>query len=879
MMQWTERANDLWKRYCEDVRALLEGTEADAEEVIEDVQRHIEAEMSGAGVITEEDVRRITSRMELSASQVIAENREPRSGTGKAVSSIAWEASKRGGRKQPAAVIIITILFGIMLPIGAAAVELLTGICAAVFFDPLPTWWYVLLFMLLPASNLVCLAVIWNSSKEYADKAGYLNGAGLGAAIIYTIMFIPILPISALATIVYGLGLCGMAPLLGLIATVLVRSRLRHLRLGEGTGRLAGLWSGMAASGVLLLIAVLPGFFTHLGVQMALSESPAARAKGVRMLRAVGDEKRLLEMCYREGRGFGNNMFYSLMFDGSIPTRDLRGVYYLVTGRAFNTMAPPKAGFRAQGMFEDWDFEQGGEEMGGQMRHLSLISSRMDGSIDADAALGYTEWTMVFNNTGSVQQEARAQIQMPAGAVVSRLTLWINGEEREAAFGSRGQTRQAYESVVRRQRDPVLITTAGPDRIMMQCFPVPPRGGEMKVRVGITVPLELVKVDEGVFVLPYFNDRNFKIGKEVRHTIWMESKRPILRWTGVEIANVGDDRKADGVIRGSVAHSALKPGAGIVLERDDSTARAWATDTMAGGDDLVIQDVEPVLRKGVHEVVVVVDTSAGMAKVIGQVQEALSAAQPDGGVKVVAAGDEAEVVADGIAGIRNLSISGGKDNVPALELAWDLASEDEGGVILWIHGAQPHVFKPLEGLRQRWERRPAGPVLIDLQVAAGPNKVVEGLDGVSQVVSLGRTGEVGEDISLLLRRWRGEVPTFEKVRRRVGIEEKPSDSAKETSSHLVRLWAHDSVERMRCEGGRENLDEALRTAVRYQLVTPVSGAVVLETAAQYKAAGLEPVDPETVPTIPEPEVWALLAIVAVVLVWVVLKDRRRVRIA
>ena len=39
------------------------------------------------------------------------------------------------------------------------------------------------------------------------------------------------------------------------------------------------------------------------------------------------------------------------------------------------------------------------------------------------------------------------------------------------------------------------------------------------------------------------------------------------------------------------------------------------------------------------------------------------------------------------------------------------------------------------------------------------------------------------------------------------------------------------------EGG-----DALALAMKYQLVTPISGAVVLETQAQYDAAGLQPVD-------------------------------------
>jgi hypothetical protein len=40
----------------------------------------------------------------------------------------------------------------------------------------------------------------------------------------------------------------------------------------------------------------------------------------------------------------------------------------------------------------------------------------------------------------------------------------------------------------------------------------------------------------------------------------------------------------------------------------------------------------------------------------------------------------------------------------------------------------------------------------------------------------------------------------------------------------------------------------------------VSGAVVLETKQQYDEAGLEPVPPGSVPTIPEPETWLLIIV-------------------
>ncbi len=163
--------------------------------------------------------------------------------------------------------------------------------------------------------------------------------------------------------------------------------------------------------------------------------------------------------------------------------------------------------------------------MAGRVRGLSLVSSRYDGLIASDAALGYGEWILEFRNDSRQQREARAQILLPPGGVVSRLTLWINGEEREAAFGGRSQVREAYQKVaVQQRRDPVLVTTASPDRVLMQCFPVPPNGGLMKVRIGITSLLQLVDRENGLHAWPQFIERNFSLVENLKRSIWVASR-------------------------------------------------------------------------------------------------------------------------------------------------------------------------------------------------------------------------------------------------------------------------------------------------------------------------------------------------------------------
>ena len=93
-------------------------------------------------------------------------------------------------------------------------------------------------------------------------------------------------------------------------------------------------------------------------------------------------------------------------------------------------------------------------------------------------------------------KEVRCQMRLPKGGKDSRLTLWVNGEPREAAFKSISKVKAGYKSVaVVQRRDPLLL----------QCFPVPARG-EMKIRIGITSPL-----DDDHWVFPRVVERNFPI--------------------------------------------------------------------------------------------------------------------------------------------------------------------------------------------------------------------------------------------------------------------------------------------------------------------------------------------------------------------------------
>ena len=400
------------------------------------------------------------------------------------------------------------------------------GACAGVLFDPIPTMAHAVLVTLVPLVNLVVWVAVCRGDSRWRTALGCANGFAIGVALVYALLFLPATPFAVIGILFFGFGFVPLAPLASMACALVLRSHLRSCG-GEATP-LPGLWRGLALGVATLAVITVPMIIAKVGLQMVASDSPVESQRGIRWLRDWGQNEELLRACYgRAGRG---GDLYS--WGTSISPEAARTIYYRVNGHAFNSVPPPKlyAGRARWSLVEEeftWDADQAGDAVAGRVRGLSLATSRQDGVIYPEAALAYLEWTLEFRNDSRLQREARAQIALPPGAVVSRLTLWIDGEEREAAFGGRSQVKTAYKEVVQKRRDPVLVSTCGPDRVLVQCFPVPPDGGRMKLRLGITTPLVLTAADTGYLRWPCFAERNFTIGDQVRHSLWVESSQPI----------------------------------------------------------------------------------------------------------------------------------------------------------------------------------------------------------------------------------------------------------------------------------------------------------------------------------------------------------------
>lgn len=764
--------------------------------------------------------------------------------------------------RHPVKTIWFLGIMGVLLPIAALVLEASFGFLKGSLLDPLPTVIHGVLIAVVPLANCFLIRALVQDEPVLPSSLAWLHAFAMGVSLLYALLFLPFTPIAPIAIVFYGIGFLPLAPLLSLVAAMLARRAIKRLTGAAPPHLLPGMALALAA----VILLDMPATINRIGLHMATAEAPATQLAGVRWLRTVGSERIMLRHCYPQSGTAGGMIGALLDLHSHVDTEQARSVFYRVTGTSYNSHPAPviRNGFDWERTF---DADRGGDKVGERSNGVALASSRIDGSVDANAALGYLEWTMVFKNSSSQQQEGRAELALPPGAVVSRATLWIDGEEREAAFGGRSQVRAAYEKVVRQSRDPLLVTTAGPDRVLVQLFPIPPNG-EMKIRIGMTAPMAMRDLRSARLQLPSFSERNFEIDAALRHAVWVESASALQSGPALRSEKVSDKLFA---VRGDLPEpQAGQAATSIAATRPMASLVAWSPDDKGDEQRIIVQTLSETPARTPHRIAIVIDGSLSMDAAKAQLIDAMAALPPTADVVYIFAGDTEPVVVQHHRNdmqanrdyLDGLDFQGGRDNTAALALAWEWAGD---GAIVWIHGTQPEFGKAGMKLQQRLERRPVQATVYDVQAAPGPNLIARKLEGLAVLHRVTREGTLDADLRALYAQWSAGAVHVTATRQRLKGGDLPNTG--KTSSHLARLWAADQVATINAP------DDAIALAVRYQLVTPVSGAVVLETKQQYDEAGLEPVAPGSVPTIPEPETWLLIIVALGVLVFRMRKRR------
>jgi hypothetical protein len=868
MKDWTPAAREELERGLAEHHARLLGIGVDADEVIDDLRRHVQTELGGKAPPSAEVVR-ATLRGLLADADV------PGVGAAGGPGAPPVAAEREAPRLRRA---VLHWAFLVVLPLITLGFELSTGLCATELFDPLANWIQLLAVAAVPVVfGAVLLLPAWLRSPERIHHLRVGAALATGVCVFYALQFAVLTPFAFVAIIFFGMGLLPLAPLFAFAVGIDLMGQLRRMARQGGGVPIRKVWPFLFVAPMALLLSDLSPLCASLGMRWYASDDPVEQARGLALLRSRLVDPADIDHPWRaSGVGSGIHMLLGLVTgnDGRLWGADFDRAKFAATG-ASRDLADPDLWRRSRGR------GRAGEGRWSVLGDLALDGSRLDGSIDPDLLYGYVEWTMTLRNSEAWPLEGRATLQLPPGGVVSRVTLWINGEEREAAFAGRAAATKAYESVaIVQRRDPILVTTAGPDRVRLRCFPVPGQG-EMKFRLGMTFPLRPTPDGAAAdLVLPSIVEANFAIPSSLEHHLW------IGRANGDLIRVEDADTKA---LRAPVAREAL--GGMTVRVRRDPTR----TSVLARGIDetsLIRQELHTV-EEGRRRVFLVID---GNPRVLcGRTAELLEAlaleravgvdlwialerpvhrafASPGEARDFLAAVVDAGEVSDAQGQAAAIPRRGGFDNGPALVAALTEAAAGEGGGgVLWLCGPQVASAGSGDAIRQILERAGGRSRLRVMPVVPGRNDLLDALDGRPEVRGVGRFSAGA--LRAELDRAAG-APMIEAVRSNVPLGSGTLGAEIAATRHLARLWAASEVARLAAAGPAHQA-EAVALAVKHQLVSTVSGAVVLETQAQYEAHGLRPVDPATVPTVPETGSLAVVLIAAAALTGAAWVRRRR----
>lgn len=749
---------------------------------------------------------------------------------------------------------ILILIFGVVLPASAIGIEAFTHVCARELFDPFPTTNHMLLCMLIPISNFMYWTATQEDMSEHYAFMALSSGMAMGVGILYSLMFLPVVP-AAVSWLFYGgIGALPLAPLLALPATLIAGKgicKLAHDRNTFFDAHQAKHFGHLII--LVMVIAVeLPSTLTRINLGKAVSDDQAVAADGIKWLRNFGNREVMLRACY-EHSGRATDIIGSLYENAhKISVDDARRTFYKVTGQSFNTVPLP-ASARATiqhtssvpmddlnaNVTDEFDLDPdiAGETVSGMARGLSSTANAMNVTVTKLPAMSNIHWVMDFANVSDVDREVRAKLTLPYNGVVDGAKIWIDGVPRTASIMSRSEARTQYVASVHEKKDPLLVSASGLDQVLVQCYPVAPKS-QVKVDLSITAPLyQGTDATTGKLTLPAFAERNFVVDKPVDVT--MHHEMPIASVT-TKYSKANGKGLVDIKSTQIVPHSTASLYQAKIDAADLSRFNGVFAFQLPSGQKLApgLQSTPADFR----DLKVLVDGSVSMAPHMEQIADALSELPPIANVTITFVGDVAEdfcvqskpgsdVFNKAIAMLKAPNLCrGGQDD------SEELAGLHPGETILWIHGAQP--ARPANASIAQVLRYENKPRIYDLQTVSGPDELVDGAAASLAVVRVPNVGSTGESLHELVNRWKN---SGDNLKTGFSIAAASDAASSAELKHNIdpeqnvdaQIWqseikAKETIIRLLCaaDAGVAINEIAANIASQAHIVTPVSSLIV-----------------------------------------------------
>lgn len=742
------------------------------------------------------------------------------------------------GTALPGGLIIFTALSNLVL-----AVEL-------VMRHPIETLLQYGLLLMIPLGNYLVWNRLLRKKLGNSRRLGLYNGAAIGGS---SLVFIACAAAIYLGTPLIDSYNCSHANEAIIYAFAALGSLITSLHLMK---KLSQAWETDNArfcqkiysiTGVLLAfittgLSEARQIFIKINEKAALSEDLKDRSEALERLRLpfLDSETEIKRDIAAPPTSGLSGLFFGL------NETSARKVFFALTAQPYEAVSELSAGDQSADYIASsaYDNYLARQVVGDPVKGLSLKRSQIGGSVNADHLTANLNWTFVLKNTSDSAQEARAELALPPGAVVSNMTLWMDGKPTDATITSTTQARGAYTEVVTGRRDPALVTYLGKGRVLLQCFPVQVNK-ETKVSLSMTVPLKLDSASHASMVMPRLVSTNFKAAKS--HALRLNSQSKLnLATAGLhEISNSAGNHTYLGEIK---EQEVKNSGISLQAEREHSLGAFAAQDQVTGGYAVETVKAEP--NSTPKNLVVIVDGSRQVKNYKDDLTKMLKKVAKLVPTKVLLAdgnkGEEPEVmnVEEAIQSLEKASYQGGHDNLPAVVKASQLASDLDQSAVLWVHGPQPafndEIYITTPGITK--------PTYYELaldDVWTNTSQFLKNHQDIGPMTPVMRSGKLEDDMDRFINQWK--PGGYHYSVRLYHTDAKPGCAIIEGQDalNLSTLVAAQNCKQL-IAGNKAT--EAIEQALRYHLVTPLTSGVILENQSDYIRWGIRPNSPLKQPT-------------------------------
>lgn len=123
----------------------------------------------------------------------------------------------------------------------------------------------------------------------------------------------------------------------------------------------------------------------------------------------------------------------------------------------------------------------------GTIEELNIVASPKGIYMQYDLYMTFSARGNYFSSADSI--EVQLNFDLPKGSIVNDLWLWVGNDIMRALILDRWTASSIYESIVKRRRDPALLTKVGNDSYQLRVYPMAGTGTR-KVKLSYLVPTD-----------------------------------------------------------------------------------------------------------------------------------------------------------------------------------------------------------------------------------------------------------------------------------------------------------------------------------------------------------------------------------------------------